>query len=332
MTIINEGVITKSVLEIKDLQVRFQTQEGPVPAVSGLSLRVAAGEIVGLVGESGCGKSTTALAINRLLPKSSRISGGQILLDGKDILELNEREMRKLRGSKIAMVFQDALAALDPTMRIGQQVMEPLQLHLGMSDDQARKRALELLEMVGIPDARRRMKQYSFEFSGGMRQRVMIAVALSCNPRLLLADEPTTALDVTIQRQIINLLIQLRNSLDGGIILITHDVGVVSEVCDSVVVMYAGREVEYGPTQQVFTRPRHPYTRGLLGSTLEASTDRSQPLYAIPGLPPNLVNLPPGCPFAPRCPLASEICREKDPQIQQVGPNHKVTCWHSNEV
>lgn len=324
-------VATKSVLEIKNLQVRFQTQEGSVPAVAGLSLRVGAGEIVGLVGESGCGKSTTALAINRLLPKSSR-SGGQILLDGEDILQLNEREMRKLRGSRIAMVFQDALAALDPTMRVGQQIMEPLQQHLGMSNVQARQRALELLDMVGIVDPQRRMNQYSFEFSGGMRQRVMISIALSCNPRLLLADEPTTALDVTIQRQILNLLIGLRNSLDGGIILITHDVGVVSEVCDSVVVMYAGREVEYGPTQQVFTKPRHPYTVGLLGSTLQASTDRSQPLYAIPGLPPNLVKLPPGCPFAPRCPLASQICREKDPAIQLIETNHGVACWNWKEV
>jgi oligopeptide/dipeptide ABC transporter ATP-binding protein len=326
------SINSTTVLEIKDLQVQFQTQEGPVPAVAGLSLRVSSGEIVGLVGESGCGKSTTALAINRLLPKSSRISGGQILLDGQDILALNERNIRKLRGSRIAMVFQDALAALDPTMHIGEQIMEPLQLHLGMSKGQARKRALELLEMVGIVDPIRRLHQYSFEFSGGMRQRVMIAIALSCNPRLLLADEPTTALDVTIQRQILNLLVQLRNSLDGGIILITHDVGVVSEVCDSVVVMYAGREVEYGPTQQVFTRPRHPYTKGLLGSTLQAATDRSQPLYAIPGLPPNIATLPAGCPFAPRCPLATEICREKVPEIQQVEQNHNVACWHSNEV
>lgn len=324
-------VNTQPVLQLKNLQVQFHTQDGVVSAVDGLSLQVAARQILGLVGESGCGKSTAALSIMRLLPKSSHITGGEMLLHEQDMLRLNEGEMRKLRGSKIAMIFQDALAALDPTMRVGQQIMEPLQTHLGMSKAQARQRSLELLTTVGITQPERRLSQYTFEFSGGMRQRVMIAIALACNPRLLLADEPTTALDVTVQRQILNLLLQLRDLVDAGIILITHDVSVVSEVCDLVVVMYAGREVEQGQTEQVFTQPRHPYTRGLLGSTLGAAADRSKPLYAIPGLPPNLIALPPGCPFAPRCPKATTICREKMPGIEQVGFNHSVACWHWNE-
>ncbi len=326
-----EEVATKPVLQLKNLQVKFHTQDGIVSAVEGLSLQVAAGQILGLVGESGCGKSTTALSIMRLLPKSSRIAGGEILLDGQDLLHLNETEMRKLRGSKIAMIFQDALSALDPTMRVGQQIMEPLQTHLGLSKIKARARALELLTTVGITQPERRLSQYTFEFSGGMRQRVMIAIALACNPRLLLADEPTTALDVTVQRQILNLLLKLRDLVDAGIILITHDVGVVSEVCDTVVVMYAGRAVEQGLTEEVFTQPRHPYTIGLLGSTLGATADRSQPLYAIPGLPPNLIDLPPGCPFAPRCLRATTLCNEKMPPIEQVSSNHSVACWHWNE-
>jgi oligopeptide transport system ATP-binding protein len=324
-------VDAKPVLQLKNLQVKFHTQDGVVSAVEGLSLQVAAGQILGLVGESGCGKSTTALSIMRLLPRSSRIAGGEMLLDGQNILRLNEREMRKLRGSKIAMIFQDALSALDPTMRVGQQIMEPLQTHLGMSKAQARARALELLTIVGITQPERRLNQYTFEFSGGMRQRVMIAIALACNPRLLLADEPTTALDVTVQRQILNLLLKLRDLVDAGIVLITHDVSVVSEVCDTVVVMYAGREVEQGLTEEVFTQPRHPYTIGLLGSTLGAAADRSKPLYAIPGLPPDLIHLPPGCPFAPRCPRATTLCSEKMPPIEQVSPEHSVACWHWNE-
>lgn len=319
------------ILQMNDVQVQFRTQDGFVSAVDGLSFQVAAGEILGIVGESGCGKTTAALAMMGLLPKSSRITGGRILLEGQDLTQLQGREMRKVRGSKIAMIFQDALAALDPTMRVGQQIMEPLQTHLGMSSAQARARALELLTIVGITQPEQRMKQYPFEFSGGMRQRVMTAIALSCHPRLLLADEPTTALDVTVQRQILNLLLQLRTTTGAGIVLITHDVAVVSEVCDRVVVMYAGREVEQGTTEEVFTNPRHPYTQGLLGSTLGATTDRSKPLKAIPGLPPSLIKLPPGCPFAPRCTKVTEICRAKMPANDAITPRHGVACWHSNE-
>ena len=322
---------TAPVLQMNNVQVQFRTQDGLVTAVDGLSFQVDSGEILGIVGESGCGKSTAALAMMRLLPKTSLITGGRILLDGRDLVALNHHEMRKLRGSQIAMIFQDALAALDPTMRVGKQIMEPLQLHLGMSKEQARARALELLTTVGITRPEQRLEQYSFEFSGGMRQRVMIAMALACHPRLLVADEPTTALDVTVQRQILNLLLQLRDSTRAGIILITHDVGVVSEVCDRVVVMYAGREVEQGVTEEVFTNPRHPYTQGLLGSTLGATADRNKHLKAIPGLPPSLIKLPPGCPFAPRCTKVTEICREKMPTTVCLTPSHGVACWHADE-
>ena len=320
------------VLDIKDLRTTFATRDGTVNAITGLSLQIQTGELVGLVGESGSGKSTTALSIMRLLPPYARITSGSILLDGEDLTQLNERAMRHVRGPKVALIFQDALTALDPTMRIGTQLMEPLQLHLHLAPHAARQRAIELLQLVGISSATSRMQQYPHEFSGGMRQRIMIAIALTCNPRLLLADEPTTALDVTVQRQILNLLQGLRRDIGAGILLITHDVGVVGEVCDRVIVMYAGHQVEGGPTEAVFTQPFHPYTQGLLGSTLDAAIERSQPLRAIPGLPPDLSNLPPGCPFAPRCPKASELCRQQDPPLELVAPNHEVACWHWQEA
>ncbi len=319
------------VLDIRDLRVQFATRDGAVPAVVGLSLTVAAGEIVGLVGESGCGKSTTALATMRLLPPYARITG-QIRVDDLDLVPLSEGEMRRIRGERVAMIFQDALAALDPTMTVGRQIMEPLTIHLGMSGNAAQQRAIELLDLVGIPSPASRMRQHPHEFSGGMRQRVMIATALACNPHLLLADEPTTALDVTVQRQILNLLLGLRAEMGAGIVLITHDVGVVGEICDRVVVMYAGREVESGPTEAVFTQPRHPYTHGLLGSTLDATQDRDTPLRAIPGLPPDLAHLPAGCVFAPRCPLATEVCRQQEPPLVQVAPGQQSACWHWQEV
>ncbi|GAC1356864.1 MAG: ABC transporter ATP-binding protein [Ktedonobacteraceae bacterium] len=322
----------QAILQLKNLKVRFKTRDGEVAAVEDLSLQVARGEILGLVGESGCGKSTTALSIMHLLPGQGRISDGEVLLEGKDITHFNERQMRAVRGATVAMIFQDALAALDPTMHIGKQIMEPLQQHREISTTKARREAVRLLELVGISSPEQRMKQYIHEFSGGMRQRVMIAIALSCNPRLLLADEPTTALDVTVQRQILNLILHLRTLLEAGIILITHDIGVVGEVCDNVVVMYAGRDVEHGPTRSVFTQPRHPYTRGLLGSRLGTITDRTKPLYAIPGLPPSLLKLPPGCPFAPRCPKATDMCQRQMPLMEEVSPQHSVACWHWREA
>jgi oligopeptide/dipeptide ABC transporter ATP-binding protein len=320
-----------TVLQIKSLQTRFYTQDGVVAAVDGLTFDVAAGEMVGLVGESGCGKSTAALSIMRLVPKPGKIVGGEILLDGVDLVGLDGREMRMQRGPQVAMIFQDALAALDPTMKVGRQLMEPLKAHLNMSPSEARERAIELLARVGIPSPRERLGAYSYEFSGGMRQRAMIAMALSCAPKLLLADEPTTALDVTIQRQILDLMLSLRDETGAGVILITHDVGVVSETCDRVVVMYAGRKVESGPTEEVFLRPSHPYTIGLLGSTLELGRDKDKPLRAVPGMPPDLIDLPPGCLFWPRCTRQTEICRVQTPVLEAVGQGHEAACWHIGE-
>jgi oligopeptide transport system ATP-binding protein len=299
--------------------------------VDGLSFDVAAGEIVGLVGESGCGKSTAALSIMRLLPSPGRIVGGQIILDGQDVVQLSDREVRALRNTVVAMIFQDSLAALDPTMKVGKQLMEPLQTHMKLSAAEARKRAIQLLDRVGIPSPGERMGAYSHEFSGGMRQRAMIAIALSCEPRLLLADEPTTALDVTIQRQILDLIVNLCDETGAGVILITHDVGVVAETCDRVVVMYAGRKVESGITKDVFVHPKHPYTIGLLNSTLDLDRDRNKLLQAIPGLPPDLIELPPGCLFWPRCPRQTEICQQKTPVLQSLGGRHEGACWHIDE-
>ena len=319
------------VLDVHDLQVCFPTREGIVTALDGLSMQVSPGEIIGLVGESGCGKSTAALSFMRLVPKPGKITAGQILIEGQDILKLGPSEMRTLRGPSVAMIFQDALTALDPRMPVGRQIMEPLQIHQHLSSRAARARAIELLASVGIPAPEKRFSQFSHEFSGGMRQRAMIALALSCSPRLLLADEPTTALDVTVQRQIMSLIKRMRDETDAAIILITHDVGVVAEMCDQVIVMYAGSAVETGPTRTVFTRPTHPYTIGLLSSTLELTRDRSLPLNAIPGLPPELIHLPSGCVFAPRCPRVGDACREARPVLEPVESGHQVSCWRWKE-
>ena len=316
------------VIQVKNLRTHFFTQDGVVAAVEGLSLDVAEGEMIGLVGESGCGKSTAALSIMRLLPPQGRIVDGEIIVNGRDIVPLSNSEMRAVRGAEIAMIFQDALAALDPTMKVGEQLMEPLRIHRGMSAQDARKTAAELLTKVGIPSPEERLESYPHQFSGGMRQRAMIAIALSCNPKLLIADEPTTALDVTVQKQILQLMLTLRSETGAGIVIITHDVGVVAETCDRVVVMYAGREVESGLTRDVFISPAHPYTIGLLGSTLDLSRDRRMPLQAIPGLPPTLIDLPPGCPFWPRCVRQSEICHAQMPVLETIGPGHEAACWH----
>jgi oligopeptide/dipeptide ABC transporter ATP-binding protein len=268
----------------------------------------------------------------RLLPPQGKITGGQIILNGQDIVLLSGQQVRALRGPEMAMVFQDSLAALNPTLKIGQQLMEPLKLHLGLSEREARQQAIRLLDKVGIPSPAERLDAYAHEFSGGMRQRVMIAMALSCNPRLLLADEPTTALDVTVQRQILDLMLRLRDETGAGVVIITHDVGVVAETCDRVVVMYAGRVAESGPTREVFERPRHYYTAGLLNSTLDLGRDRNEPLAAIPGLPPDLIDLPPGCPFWPRCPARTEICQQQTPPLTAVGGNHLTACWHAEQL
>jgi oligopeptide/dipeptide ABC transporter ATP-binding protein len=324
--------MAEKALQVRDLKTLFFTQDGVVAAVDGVSFDVAAGEMLGLVGESGCGKSTIALSIMRLLPPQGRIVGGQIVLDGQDVVALSGRQVRALRGPKMAMIFQDSLAALNPTLRISKQLMEPLQIHLGMSAREARQQAVQLLARVGIPSPEERLDAYAHEFSGGMRQRVMIAIALSCDPKLLIADEPTTALDVTVQSQILDLMLKLRAETGAGVVIITHDVGVVAETCDRVVVMYAGRVAESGTTEEVFQRPRHPYTIGLLNSTLDLGRDRNAPLEAIPGLPPDLIGLPPGCQFWPRCPRHMEICQREAPLLVVVGGGHEVACWLVDET
>ena len=316
------------VLDVKNLEVQFATRDGLVSAVQKLSFHADKDETIGLVGESGCGKSTAALALMRLVPQPGKIVGGSVILNGKDILKLDEAQMRALRGPEVAMVFQDALTALDPRMPVGKQLMEPLQIHLHLSPRQARERAIELLAQVAIPSPSSRLKQYPHEFSGGMRQRAMIALAISCRPHVLLADEPTTALDVTMQIQILNLILELKHQTGTAVVLITHDVGIVANTCDRVVVMYAGHEVEFGKTQDVFTHPVHPYTRGLLESTLMLDGDRNKPLQVIPGLPPELINLPKGCVFYPRCKHHTEQCLQAQPELEMAENEHMVACWN----
>jgi oligopeptide/dipeptide ABC transporter ATP-binding protein len=322
--------MTKEILQVTNLKTQFFTQDGTVTAVDDVSFEVVPGEMVGIVGESGCGKSTAALSIMQLLPPQGQITSGQIVLDGQDIATLSGRQVRALRGPKMAMVFQDSLAALNPTLKVGKQLMEPLQIHMRMSAQEARQEAIRLLNRVGIPEPETRMDVYAHELSGGMRQRVMIAMALSCNPKLLIADEPTTALDVTVQSQILDLMLELRNETESGLMLITHDVGVVAETCDRVVVMYAGRVVETGPTEEVFERPRHYYTIGLLHSSVDLERDRNTPLDAIKGMPPDLIELPPGCYFWPRCPYHIEICQQKTPELEEVGEKHRSACWRAD--
>jgi oligopeptide transport system ATP-binding protein len=318
------------VLEVKNLKTHFFTREGVVRAVDGVSFTVGRGEAVGIVGESGCGKSVTSLSIMRLVPYPGRIVDGQIILyrDGQalDLVRFSEDEMREIRGNLVSMVFQDPMTSLNPVLTVGFQVAEPLQVHLGLSPVEARRRAVELLRRVGIPDAERRIDDYPHQFSGGMRQRVMVAMALACNPRLLIADEPTTALDVTIQAQILDLIARLNRELGTAVILITHDLGVVAELCHRVVVMYAGRIVEAADADSLFSDPKHPYTVGLMGSVPRLGPTVKERLRPIRGLPPNLLNPPTGCRFRPRCPHATAQCAE-DPPVFRVGPDHEVACW-----
>lgn len=301
-------------LEVRDLRTYFHTQDGIVKAVDGVSFYVNRGETLGIVGESGCGKSVTSLSIMRLIPTPpGKIAGGQILFDGEDLLQASEEEMRHIRGNRIAMIFQDPMTSLNPVLTIGRQITESLELHLKLTKKEARDRAIELLDMVGIPSASKRLDNYPHQFSGGMRQRVMIAMALSCNPELLIADEPTTALDVTIQAQILELINRLREELGTAVILITHDLGVVAGMTDRVTVMYAGKVVEEGPTSEIFANPRMPYTIGLLRSIPRLDEERGRRLTPIRGLPPNLIDLPPICPSAraaiTRGRNASPVCR-----------------------
>ena len=319
----------ENLLEVQDLKTYFKVKAGRVRAVDGVSFAVKPGEKVGVVGESGCGKSVTALSIMRLLPQpAGEYAGGSVLFNDQDLLDLPEKEMRKIRGGKIGMTFQDPMTCLNPTMTIGKQIGEALRIHLKLSKDEALKRAVSLLEQVGIPAAAERVNSYPHQFSGGMRQRVMIAIALACNPKLLIADEPTTALDVTVQAQILELINGVCTEFGTAVILITHDLGVVAGVTDRVVVMYAGKIVETAPTDELFANPRHPYTLGLLASVPRLDEQRHAQLKTIEGAPPNLINAPTGCPFMPRCAFARAICRTMPP-LDPIGENsnHYKACW-----
>ena len=315
-------------LEVRDLQTCFVTAGGTVRAVDGISYDVHAGETVALVGESGCGKTVSALSVMRLImPPAGRIVGGEVLFKGHNLLALDEEAMRRVRGREIAMVFQEPMTSLNPVLTIGRQLTETLEIHLGMSAAQARQRAVELLAMVGIPDPTQRLLQYPHQFSGGMRQRIMIAMALACDPALILADEPTTALDVTVQAQILELMQDLSRRLGVAVVLITHNLGIVARYADRVNVMYAGKIVEQGSVRAIYARPRHPYTLGLLRSVPRLDEPRKSTLHPIEGQPPDLMHLPPGCPFMARCAYAVDHCQHDAPPLRAIAEGHLSACW-----
>jgi len=317
-----------ALLDVRDLRTQFFTQDGVVKAVNGISFHVSQGETLGIVGESGCGKSVSVLSVMRLIPQPpGKIVGGEVMFGGRDLLKLSGDEIRQVRGNQIAMIFQDPMTSLNPVLTIGRQIGEALELHLGMKRDDARKRSAELLEMVGIPQAEQRLDDYPHQFSGGMRQRAMIAMGLACSPQLLIADEPTTALDVTIQAQIVELVKRLRDEIGMAVIWITHDLGIVAGLADRVMVMYAGFAVEEAAVKEVYGNPRHPYTIGLLGSLPRLDEIRKDKLESIEGLPPDLIALPKGCPFEARCIYAIEKCKTERPQLEPVGPRHRIACW-----
>ncbi|MCD5400639.1 MAG: ABC transporter ATP-binding protein [Dehalococcoidia bacterium] len=322
-----------NLLEVKDLATHFFTQDGVVKAVDGISYNLAEGEVLGVVGESGCGKSVHALSIMRLVANPpGRIVDGEILFEGEDLLNMDDSEMRHIRGNRIAMVFQEPMTSLNPVLTIGRQLTETLELHQNMARQEARARAAELLQTVGIPDAESRLSDYPHQFSGGMRQRVMIAMALSCNPRLIIADEPTTALDVTIQAQILELMRDLAEEFGTAMVIITHNLGVVARYAHRVVVMYAGKIVETGTAHDIYRNPRHPYTLALLNSVPRLDATERVRLDAIQGLPPDLVDLPQGCSFAPRCKYAYERCTQETPILVETDTNHTSACWRHDEL
>ena len=320
-------------LSVRNLRTYFDEDDRVVKAVDGVSFDVKRGDTLGIVGESGSGKSVTNLSIMRLIPSPpGRIAGGEVMFDGRDLLKLPDGEMRAIRGKRIAMIFQDPMTSLNPFMRIVHQLMEVTQLHLGHNKTDAREHAVRMLEMVGIPDARRRADSYPHEFSGGMRQRVMIAMALSCRPELIIADEPTTALDVTIQAQILELIKKIKEDTGTSVILVTHDLGVVAGTTNQVIVMYAGMVMERATTLELFARPGNPYTKGLLASVPDPTCDQRQELTQIPGLPPDVAHLGAGCPFAPRCARAEAVCRETFPPFVELTPDHHSLCHFAHEV
>lgn len=320
-------------LQVKNLAVSFSTYRGKVKAVRDVSFSVDEGKTIGIVGESGCGKSVTSHAIMGLLPReNSKIEHGQIIFNDRNITDLSEKEMNRLRGNEIAMIFQDPMTSLNPVLTIGTQIQESLFLHKKLTKQQARQRAIELLKLVGIPSAEMRLDDYPHQFSGGMRQRVMIAMALSCEPKLLIADEPTTALDVTVQAQILDLLKQLQRKTNTAIVLISHDLGVIANLCDDIAVMYAGQIVEYGSAEDIFYNAHHPYTKGLLKSLPRLTDKKGEPLSVIEGQPPDLKQDINFCPFAMRCDKAMRICAAQIPAVTQIGNHHYVKCWLEHEL
>jgi len=316
-----------ALLEVQNLKTQFFTDDGIVKAVDDVSFSIGKEETFGLVGESGCGKSVTALSIIRLISwPPGKIMEGKILFEGEDLVQKTEKQMQKIRGCKISMIFQEPMTSLDPVFTVKNEIMEVIQLHQGLNKEKAEKKALEMLKIVGIPEPERRMREYPHQLSGGMRQRIMIAMALSCNPKLLIADEPTTALDVTIQAQILRLMNQLKKEFSASVLLITHDLGVIAQQCDNVAVMYAGEIVEYGPVEVIFENPLHPYTVGLNRAIprLDVETDR---LEIIEGSVPDLIEIPPGCRFHPRCPYVMDICRQSHPEIKEQEAHHLNRCF-----
>jgi peptide/nickel transport system ATP-binding protein len=330
---------TATLLDVADLRTYFYLRHGILKAVDGVSFQLKPHETLAIVGESGCGKSMTALSLMRLIPEPpGKIVSGSVKLAGRDLIALDEPAMRNVRGKDISMIFQEPMTSLNPVMTVGNQIAEALLLHEGLSRSDALKRAVEILNLVRIPEAKQRLKEYPHQLSGGMRQRVMIAMALACNPKVLIADEPTTALDVTIQAQILDIILDLQEKLGTAVILITHDLGVVAETAQRVIVMYAGKKVEEAPVGELFAHPLHPYTHGLMASIPRldlmrgAGDTTKQRLQEIKGIVPALTNLPPGCPFAPRCPHAIDICRREMPAYEEKAPGHWAACWRSKEV
>ena len=322
----------ESALEIKDLRVSFSSEGRKVEVVSGVTLSIPQGRIVGVVGESGCGKTVTALSIMRLIPEPpGRIEGGEIIFDGANLLDYGDREMRSLRGNRISMIFQEPISSLNPVFTVGEQIGEALRTHLKISKSEEKKRVIELLRLVGIPAPERRVKNYPHELSGGMSQRVMIAMALACSPEVLIADEPTTALDVTIQAGILELIDDLRIKMGMAVLLITHDLGIIAEVADTVYVMYAGKVVEHAVTRELFKNPKHPYTVGLLNSIPDLRESKEK-LDAIPGVVPSPGSFPPGCRFQDRCPLVIERCRREEPPLEEHAPGHYSACFRADDV
>ncbi|MEE8353715.1 MAG: ABC transporter ATP-binding protein [Dehalococcoidales bacterium] len=320
---------SEDVLVVKGLKTYFYTQEGEVKAVDGLSYHVRKGESVGIVGESACGKSVSALSILRLIPyPPGIIVGGEIIFQGEDLLKASEAEMRSIRGNRIAMVFQEPTTSLNPVLTVRRQISEALELHRGLRKEESLAETIRLLQLVGIPDAERRARDYPFQFSGGMQQRIMIAMALSCDPQLLIADEPTTSLDVTVQAQLLEIIADLKERLDTAVILITHNLGVVARYVDRVNVMYAGRLVETARTDDLYGEPKHPYTIGLLASVPRLDSERKSSLRVIKGLPPNLSRLPTGCAFHPRCDYAFDRCSKEAPELEEIGPEHLRACFY----